>query len=68
MVKGEKGIIKLQKRFAYTYNDKEHFKYVVTIPEELVSELGWKEKQELEPKVDNGKLVFSERKEHLKHR
>jgi hypothetical protein len=68
MVKGEKGIIKLQKRFAYTYNERDYFKYVVTIPEELVSELGWKEKQELEPKVDDGKLVFSERKEHSKHR
>lgn len=66
MVKGEKGIIKLQKRFAYTYNDKDHFKYVVTIPEELVSELGWKEKQALEPKVDNGKLVFVERKDNPK--
>jgi hypothetical protein len=68
MVKGEKGVIRLQKRFAYTYKERDHFKYVVTIPEELVSELGWKEKQELEPKVDNGRLVFTERKEHLKHR
>lgn len=61
MFKGEKGIVKLQKRFAYTYNDKDHFKYVVTIPEEIVNELGWKEKQELEPKVEDHKLVFKER-------
>ena len=39
-----------------------YFKYVVTVPEEIISELGGKEKQELEPKVDNGKLVFTERK------
>lgn len=60
MVKGEKGIVKLQKRFAYTYNDKDHFKYVVTIPKEIVSQLGWKEKQELEPKVEDNKLVFTQ--------
>jgi hypothetical protein len=66
MVKGEKGVIKLQKRFAYTYNDKDHFKYVVTIPEEIVSELGWKEKQALEPKIEDHKLVFTEHKEPSK--
>jgi hypothetical protein len=63
MVKGEKGVIKLQKRFAYTYNEKDHYKHVLTIPEELVDELGWKHGQELEPKVHDGKLVFTERKD-----
>jgi hypothetical protein len=67
MVRGEKGIIRLQKRYAYTYNDTDHFKYVVTIPEEIVSELGWKEKQELEPKVEDNKLVFKEHSQPKRH-
>ena len=51
-------MVKLQKRFAYEYNDKKHFKHVVTIPEDVIEKLGWKEGTELEGKTDNGKLVF----------
>jgi hypothetical protein len=64
MVKGEKGIVKLQRRFAYTYNEKDHYKNVVTVPEDVIAELGWKAGQELEPKVQDGKLVFEP---HAKH-
>ena len=60
MVKGRKGTVKLQKRYAYTYNDEDHYKHVVTIPEEIVNELGWKHGQELQPRVEGDKLVFAE--------
>jgi hypothetical protein len=60
LVKGKKGRVKLQKRFAYKYNDEDHFKHILTIPEELINELGWKHGQELEPYVKDGKLVFEQ--------
>jgi bifunctional DNA-binding transcriptional regulator/antitoxin component of YhaV-PrlF toxin-antitoxin module len=50
-------LVRLQKRFAYKYKDKEHYKHVITIPEETVRHLGWKEGQELEPLVERGTLV-----------
>lgn len=58
MVKGEKGVVKLQRRYAYTYNHKDHYKNVLTVPEEVIEKLGWQAGQELEPKVEDGKLVF----------
>jgi bifunctional DNA-binding transcriptional regulator/antitoxin component of YhaV-PrlF toxin-antitoxin module len=51
-------LVKLQKRFAYKYKDKEHYKYVVTVPEESVKKLGWKEGQELEQVLDRQQLVI----------
>lgn len=50
-------MVKLQKRFAYTYKDKEHYKHQVTIPEEIVAKLGWKEGEELSQFVQDDKLV-----------
>jgi bifunctional DNA-binding transcriptional regulator/antitoxin component of YhaV-PrlF toxin-antitoxin module len=54
-------LVKLQKRFAYRYKGREgtktHYKYVITIPEEVVEELDWKEGTELEQKVQDRKLV-----------
>ncbi len=59
-------MVKLQKRFAYKYKDKEgnqreHYKHVVTIPEEALGELGWREGEELEPSVSNDKLIFTKK-------
>lgn len=54
-------MVKLQKRFAYRYKGKQgtkvHYKYIITIPEDVVDELDWKEGTELEPKVQDRKLV-----------
>jgi len=33
---------KLQKQQAYCYKGKKHFKYVIVIPDEAITELGWK--------------------------
>lgn len=50
-----KQIMKLQKIHAYNYGDKSHYKYVITLPEELISALGWETGSELEAKKkDNG--------------
>ncbi len=51
-------LVKLQRRFAYKYKDKEHYKHVVTIPEETIQELGWKAGEELEISVTDTKLTF----------
>jgi bifunctional DNA-binding transcriptional regulator/antitoxin component of YhaV-PrlF toxin-antitoxin module len=53
-------LVRLQKRFAYRYKAKDgeriHYKHVVTIPEDAIEKLGWKEGQELEPKIKNDVL------------
>jgi hypothetical protein len=56
-------MVKLQKRFAYKYKDKEYFKHIITIPDEIVEQLGWKEGIEIEPKVENNELVFTRQKQ-----
>jgi hypothetical protein len=50
---------KLQKQSAYKYKDKQHFKHVIVVPEEAVTELGWKGGQQLELTVVNGKLEIA---------
>lgn len=49
--------MKLQKVVAYKYGDKTHYKYIITIPEETISELGWKEGSELKDSIKSGSLV-----------
>jgi len=61
-------MVKLQKRFAYTYKDKDHYKHVVTIPEEVVERLGWKEGQELEPLVEKDTLMIRRAQKNAKHK
>lgn len=34
--------VKLQRIFAYSYGDKAHYKYQLTIPEDIVERMGWK--------------------------
>ena len=56
----ESKIIKLQKRFAYRYKDREHYKHVLTVPDYIIQELGWQKGVELQPSAKNGKLIFEE--------
>lgn len=50
---------KLQKHFAYRYKDKDHYKHVVIISEELIRELGWQTGVEVEQRVDGDNLVMA---------
>ena len=50
-------MVRLQKRFAYKYKDKEHYKHQVTISEEVLEKLGWQEGDELDLLPKDGKLV-----------
>lgn len=49
--------MKLQKTFAYQYADKPRYKYLITIPEETIQQLGWEAGSELNADVKNEKLV-----------
>lgn len=45
-------MVKLQRRFAYRYKSKEgnkdHYKYVITIPEEFIEGVGWSHGDEID--------------------
>ena len=40
------------------YKDKEYKKFWVIIPQKIIEKLGWKEGQDLEPKVKGNKLLI----------
>ncbi len=56
-------MVKLQKRYAYTYKGKDHYKHIVTIPEDVIVDLGWKSDMDLQPKVENNRLVLRDKKD-----
>lgn len=57
---------KLQKQLAYKYKKKHHYKYVIVIPDEAVTELGWRGGQDLDLTVKDGQLVVATRKDNGK--
>jgi bifunctional DNA-binding transcriptional regulator/antitoxin component of YhaV-PrlF toxin-antitoxin module len=48
---------KLQKQLAYKYKEKKHYKHVIVVPDEAITELGWKGGQELELLVKGRQLI-----------
>ena len=59
-------MVKLQKRFAYKYKNKNHYKHIVTIPNVIIETLGWKDGTEIEQRVENDSLVFRLTKHNLR--
>jgi len=57
-------LVKLQRRFAYRYKEKEHYKHLVTIPNEYIQKLGWKADIELELRLEKDKLVMRAKKKN----
>ncbi|HJT10350.1 MAG TPA: hypothetical protein VJ771_06150 [Candidatus Nitrosotalea sp.] len=51
-------MVKLQKRFAYKYKDKQHYKHILTISSDVIDQLGWKEGVELESNAKGDILVI----------
>lgn len=51
--------MKLQKVHAYNYGDKSYYKYVITLPEDLIYKLDWDIGSELDAKVSNEKIQIS---------
>jgi hypothetical protein len=48
----------LQKQLAYKYKEKRQYKHVLIIPDEAITELGWKGGQGLDLEVKDGKLTI----------
>jgi hypothetical protein len=48
---------KLQRQLAYKYKEKKHYKHVIVVPDEAITELGWKGGQELDLTVKDSKLI-----------
>ena len=51
--------MKLQKQVAYKYKDKTHYKFVLIIPQDVISKLGWDAGQELHMNIDGSKLIIA---------
>jgi hypothetical protein len=56
-------MVKLQKHKAYTYKSKsgkdlEHHKFIVTIPQSAIGELGWSEGQQLTYTINGNTLTM----------
>lgn len=54
---------KLQKQLSYEYKGKRHFKHVLIVPDDAVKELGWNGGQDLEIKVEKGRLIVEVKKQ-----
>lgn len=50
--------MKLQKTFAYQYGDKARYKYLITIPEEIIEQVGWDAGSELRAEAKNNKIIL----------
>lgn len=50
--------MKIQKRFLRKYNNKDYYKYMVNIPPLILKESGIKYGEEVEIKVENGKIIL----------
>lgn len=59
--------MKLQKVHAYNYGDKSHYKYVITLPEDLIYELDWDVGSELKAKKIDEKIQISFVSKPVKH-
>jgi hypothetical protein len=61
-------MVKLQKRFAYKYKDKDHYKNIITVSDDLVDVLGWRAGTELETTVKGDNLIIKAKKgnKHVK--
>lgn len=51
--------MKLQKVHAYNYGDKPHYKYIITLPEELIDDLGWEYGSELKSEKKGNEIKIS---------
>lgn len=51
-------MVRLQKRFAYKYKDKDHYKYMVIIPTDTIEQLDWKPDTDLMVTISNKSVVL----------
>lgn len=53
--------MRLQKQKAYEYKGKQHSKYTIVLPETLVSEVQWKEGEELKAQAKGKKIIIGQK-------
>ena len=54
--------MKLQKRFLRRHKNKDYYKYIVNIPPMMVREAGFEEGEELDFKVNGGKITLKKKR------
>lgn len=54
--------MRLQKQLSRKLRGKEYQKYTVVIPPKEIIKLGWKEGEELEPEINNDRLIIKPKK------
>lgn len=54
--------MQLQKQVSRKYKGKEYPKYAVVIPPKEIERLGWKDGEELEPEINNNRLIIKPKK------
>ena len=60
--------MKMQKRFLRKYKNKDYYKYMVNIPPMMVREAGFKEGEDLDIDVKDGKLTIKRKKKEKDQR
>ena len=50
--------MRLQRHFAYIYKGKKHYKNVLTIPDDIVNQLGWNVGDEISPTINKDTLLL----------
>jgi len=53
--------MKIQKRFLRKYKDKDYYKYMVNIPPLVVKEAGLEYGEDIEVKVEKGKIILKKK-------
>ncbi len=53
--------MKIQKRFLRKHKNKDYYKYIVNIPPMVLKEAGLKYGEEVEVKVEKGKIVLGKK-------
>lgn len=53
--------MKIQKRFLRKYKDKDYYKYMVNIPPLIIKEAGLEYGEDVEIKVEKGKIVLKKK-------
>jgi len=55
--------MQLQKQVSERYKGTEYPKFSIVIPPKEIEKLGWKEDEELEPEIDNSRLIIKIKKQ-----
>jgi len=58
--------MKIQKRFLRKYKDKDYYKYIINLPPMVLKEAGLKYGEELDVKIEKGKIILGKKDKRKK--